>query len=309
MTKSPVYAIGQVSSKFKSIQKNSVCPQFPQWVIKIMKRLIYLIFVNILIVGCAGGVNYKAAGDSKLQISSEPSGVDIEVIELKQQEQLPYDQSSMPSPSYQGISPLEISLDMIAMKNRAIRGYLIRFKKNGYLPEARIVDIHTSMVKVDSGRETTSKALTPAAAVVPVLAVPAIYLGGAKHYADLSMSTNNVHVILEPANSLTNTGSKEICRCIEHYISIAQPINDNNIKKTSFVKLIPSLWWVRWKGEPHNLTCKILDDEMKKGKRITFAKGILKLPSGMYSFTEKSFIEHGIDGKIKSYDIYAYPEN
>ena len=198
-----------------------------------MSTSLYLAIVLTICMGCGGGI--KVISGEKLQITSAPSGAEIEVFELKRLEGSAWDQTSLPPSAYQGKTPMDISLNLLEATNRGVSFYLIQYKKNGYLPDIKIVKL-SSRYKVDQPKAKAQNYLMPLMAIAPITIIPVGLAIGNKYYTAISMSIESIHAEMEPVNSATHNASPEIISCIENYLGIAAPRIEYQ-EKPLFVKI------------------------------------------------------------------------
>lgn len=206
--------------------------------------IILFSFTISICFGC-GGEQYRIkSGDGqgkvegKIQITSEPAGARVEVFEIKRGLESSYDEKTLPPASYQGVTPMEITLDLIGADKRDVVSFYVKYEKDGYLPEIRTVNL-SSEKRTDTAMKTAAKATEVLMVVLPIMLIPSMAFDANKTYTELSIPTAPVHVSMEPISPTINIASRHLVTCLMHYINIAEHRDNDKSDKNSLVKLTP----------------------------------------------------------------------
>jgi len=168
---------------------------------RMMCRILVLLLSIVIFSGCATGQNASEKINEQddngiLEITSEPSGAFIEILEDEDINERAKTGNKYKTTGKQGVTPYKIKLDV----NKALR-YFIKYQKEGFNSE--IVEVWLKkmpFMKEDASKKKIGKALGPAAGVIPILAVPTVMLSNPPAIFEdiIIFSANPVNVVLKP---------------------------------------------------------------------------------------------------------------
>ncbi len=279
-----------------------------------MFRIFSLALITLAFWGCATSSPTTADApletSSKmsvdLKVESEPTGAQVELLEFNLANS---QESSLRKTGQQGTTPCQFTLE----QNQSMR-YVLEFKKDQF----KTLQYNVSLqVDQGTGPEKTAKVID---AMGNVLISPALWLlaAGVRRIPggkSLTAEPNPVSVTLLPesppaatAKSKPQLPGTQTAAAVEWKALLASlalsPTRDfPGADRPVLAKVHPFGRYARLEGFPQEFTSLTLRQELEKGGKLVFARGVLEVGDKTYHFQEGASIVSLGQGKFLGWGI------
>jgi len=286
-----------------------------------MQRWFILALIALTLSGCASGrqTTGEAPADAPssklsvdLKVTSEPPGAQVEVLEPNDPQGTAYRKSGK-----QGVTPCQFTLE----QNQPMK-YFLEIKKAGYKTEKHDICLYENQ---GEGGQKAGNVIDKAG---DLLFSPALWvvawavkkIPGSKY---LTADPNPVTVTLAseaafpskpsapsaspviPPKSQTSQAVDLSCLFKSLSLSTAQEITGSGGPPVA--KVVPLGTYAKLQDPSREFSCQALREELEKGGKLAFFKGVLEMGNQVYHFQDGAFLVAKGPGKFLGCGITCRP--